>query len=79
MLSMMLDISKFNTVYKRSVKDGATGRSRTDNPLFTKQAHCHCATVALAFKNFVIGDALLEGFISRLDGTPHNRLEMLLG
>lgn len=25
---------------------GATGRSRTGNPLFTKQAHCHCATVA---------------------------------
>jgi len=35
--------------------------------------------VALAFKNFVIGDALLEGFKSRLDGTPHNRLKMLLG
>lgn len=25
---------------------GATGRSRTDNHLFTKQEHCHCATVA---------------------------------
>ena len=75
----MLDISKFNTVYKCFVKDGATGRSRTDNPLFTKQAHCHCATVALAFKNFFIGDALLKGFKGCLDGSPHNRLEMLLG
>lgn len=42
----MLCISKFDTGYKCYVKYGALGRSRTDNHLFTKQAHNHCATKA---------------------------------